>query len=712
MILFREDWRKYPGAIPDYDTTNTTWVRLAGVMKSMGIENYNFHLALHNPDLKGVDPHSNTLSQLEISMIADEAAINPWYYLREVIRVPASGAAEPVKLRANRANVSLWWLFFNHVTTMLIQPRQTGKSVSTDALMSWLLTSGSLNTNISLLTKDDDLRVKNVKRLKELISSLPYYLDLRGKTDTNNTEKITINRLKNTYNTSVAQASVKAALNLGRGSTNAINHIDEIAFINNIDVTLKALLPASSAARDDSRAAGAPYGNIFTTTPGYLSSKSGRYAKTIYNDSLRWSELLFDSVNEEDLYENIRKNNRSGKLQVLLEYNHRQLGYTDEWLKGKIEDAMSDGEDAGSDFLNLWAEGNESSAIDKDILKLIKASIINEPLIKISKHGYIIRWYMSEDMLKTRFPSIKVVAGLDTSDAVSQDDLALVARDVSSGEVVFTGTYNETNLITFSEFIADTLLANPNITIIVERKLNGGMVIDNIANILMARGIDPFTRIFNWVVNDYKINKRYAEEVINTGYNGRDNNIYDKYRKQFGFATAGSGRAARDKLYGTVFSNSAKYTASTVRDKTLIDQIASLAIKNGRIDHTTGNHDDMVFAWLLGYWFLMFAENKEFYGINDSLVLATVNEQIVEEQGGAEMVRKRKKQQKIKVEIDNLITELKTTRDMVKANMLTGKINFLHKQIDPDVIKPFNIKEILENIMIEKRKNVGFYNYR
>jgi hypothetical protein len=47
------------------------------------------------------------------------------------------------------------------------------------------------------------------------------------------------------YSSNVAQSSVKAALNLGRGMTNAINHIDEIAFINNIEHTLPALLAAT-----------------------------------------------------------------------------------------------------------------------------------------------------------------------------------------------------------------------------------------------------------------------------------------------------------------------------------------------------------------------------------------------------------------------------------------------------------------------------------
>lgn len=244
-ILFLNDWKNVPSARPDYDTPNKTWVRMAALYHKMGITNCTFHLALNNPLLKGVDPHDPNLSQETILLIAAEAKENPWYVLREIIRIPPVSGVEPVMLRANRGNISLFWLFFNHITVMLIQPRQTGKSISTDALMITLFAISTVNTDINLLTKDDNLRVKNVARIKNLMSYLPPYLQLKGKKDSYNTEKLTISRLGNTYNTAVPQSSEKAALNLGRGMTIAINQIDEIAFINNIHITLPALLAAS-----------------------------------------------------------------------------------------------------------------------------------------------------------------------------------------------------------------------------------------------------------------------------------------------------------------------------------------------------------------------------------------------------------------------------------------------------------------------------------
>jgi hypothetical protein len=703
-ILFYDDWKKFPSAIVDIKTKNQSFVRYAGLLKAMGVKNHAFCLALVNPALQGIDPHSKDLTPKEMYMIAEEAKINPWYYLREIVRVPAVAGPEPMPLRANRGNISLFWLFFNHITTMLIQPRQTGKSVSTDSLMTWLFGVATLNTDFNLLTKDNDLRVKNVKRVKDLMEGLPFYFKLKTKKDANNTEKLTLERLGNTYHTSVAQASPKAALNLGRGMTIAINQIDEIAFIKNIHITLPALLAASGAARDSAKAANAPYGNIFTTTPGYLSSESGEFAYKIYNESFKWTEKLFDSENLDKLIDTIKKNSPGKKVQVLLEFNHRQLGFTDEWLRGKIADAMSDGEDAGADFLNLWAEGSSSSPIPKELLKRIKNSGVADPYIEVSKYGYITRWYAPEWEVEAKFANRKLIMSLDTSDAVGNDDIALTIRDAATGEVLGAGVYNETNLITFSEWLVDWVVNYENLTIIIERRSSGVAIIDNLLKLLPIKGIDPFKRIFNWVTNDAGDNPTYQKEVIGVPMNRRSSSVYVKYRKHFGYATSGSGRASRDNLYGEAFNASIKYTGSVVRDKTLIHQLSNLIRKNDRIDHKPGEHDDMVISWLMSYWFLTNAKNKAFYGLDSRYVLSSVTNAIIEEQGGAEEVAKKAKQQRLRQQLAGLITELKSENNKIKTMMITNKIRHLSKDIEASNNQVFDIELLLENIELEKKQ--------
>lgn len=706
MILFLQDWLKYPGAIIHTTTKNKSFYRMALLLKSMGVKNHAFCLALHNVALIDVDPHDPNLSEETIYNIVEESKVNPWYFFREVVKIPAMSSIENVSLQANRGNISLFWLFFNHITTMLIQPRQTGKSVSVDALMELLLLVLTVNTQFNLLTKDDNLRSRNVIRIKDMMECLPYYFKLRTRADVNNTEKITIGRLGNVYNTNVAQASPKAALNLGRGMSLAVNHIDEISFIKNIRYTLPAMLAASGAARDAARAVNAPYGNIFTTTPGYLSSDSGEFAYKLYLEAFPWTELLFDVDSEEALYKFIRTNNRKSKtLMVLLEYNHRQLGKTDEWLAGKIEDAMSDGEDAEADFLNKWAKGNEISPIPKDILEMIIKSEVPEPYIQPSEYGYIIRWFIPAAEVMAKASSRKLILCLDTSDAIGSDDIALMVRDAMSGETVATGVYNETNVIVFSDWVASLLIEYENLTLIIERRSTGTAIIDNLLKILPAKGIDPFKRIFNWAVDDAIDKEDIRKEIIDTPFNRRDPYVYIKYRKDFGYATSGAGRNSRDNIYGTAFNASTKYTGQHARDKTLIKQLSRLISKNGRIDHRPNEHDDMVFSWLLGYWFLTMAKNKSFYGLSNHLVLAGVSFAMVQEQGGYEVVANRNRQIRIKTEINDLLEYLKIERNPIKSELITNRIKHLYRDVEIESREAFNIETLLEAIMLEKKKN-------
>jgi hypothetical protein len=62
-------------------------------------------------------------------------------------------------------------------------------------------------------------------------------------------------------------------------------------------------------------------------------------------------------------------------------------------------------------------------------------------------------------------------------------------------------------------------------------------------------------------------------------------------------------------------------TGSLTRDRALILQILGLEIRNGRVDHGEGEHDDLVIAWLLSYWILSLGKNLKHYGIEPNRIL-------------------------------------------------------------------------------------------
>ena len=372
---------------------------------------------------------------------------------------------------------------------------------------------------------------------------------------------------------------------------------------------------------------------------------------------------------------------------------------------------MSEGENAEADFLNIWAEGSESSPISKENLaKINRSGMYMEPYTEISTYGYITKWYVKEQELEGGLANRKLIMGLDTSDAVGNDDIGMCIRDSVTAEVLASGKYNETNLISFAEWLVSWLERFPNLTIVIERRSSGVAIIDHLLLLLPTKGIDPFKRLFNWVVNDGDGNPTYREEVLDKHYNYRSEEVYIKYRKHFGYATSGSGRSSRDNLYGLAFNASIKYTSDTVRDKTLIKQLTGLIRKNDRIDHPVGEKDDLVISWLLGYWFLSNAKNTQYYGLEPRRLLSAVNHNIIMEQGGYEAIEEQNRQVAIKEEIDNLIAELKTEQSEVKSIILINKIKHKYLQLK-DADTSFNIEGLLKNIetMKKVKKINNFY---
>lgn len=621
MILFQSDWARFPNAIADYSTTNETFVRMASLYRAMGVENCLFPLALLQPELQGVDPFDETLSEEIKVKIGLECRYNPWYFLREVVRIPPVAGPTPIPYKANRGNLALTWSFLNSVDIALIQPRQTGKSVSTDCIMVWMIYIGTTNTLVNMITKDNDLRTKNVERLKKIRDLLPKYIVNLSKQDSDNQINLTCLALKNSYLTGVAQNSESAANNLGRGLTSPVFHIDEGPFIRYIGTTLPAALAAGTAAKEEARENGRPYGNIFTTTAGKKDDRDGRYMYDLIQGGSVWNEIFLDCQNREELVGLVKTNCTGKKLIINATFSHRQLGKTDQWLYDAMADSNSYGEEADRDFLNIWTSGSQSSPLSVELNERIKNSEREVKYTEISKELYIIRWYVDEGELEELVKDTQFILGLDTSDAIGRDSIAMVFMDVRDLKIVGAATINETNLIRFSHFLGRVLIKYSNTTLIPERKSSAQSIIDSLLITLPEKGIDPFKRIYNQIVDNYMDREReYAE--IQQPMGRRTHAFYDRFKGTFGFNTTGT---SRDLLYSIILQNAAKNSGHLIHDKTLSTEIRNLVVKNGRIDHASGGHDDMVIAWLMNHWLLTHSKNLGYYGIETKKALSKVN---------------------------------------------------------------------------------------
>lgn len=682
MILFARDWSKYPKAIADLETSNKSFIALADKYRRMGIKNYYFHLALLQPLLQGVDPFSPDLTLQQKERILAEVSANPWYYFREIMRIKAAGGTN-IPLIANRGNIGSYWCYFNHIDVGLVQPRQTGKSISSDGIACYVINIAGRGATFQLITKDNPLRVKNVKRLKDLRSNLPDYINpFDKKLDADNLSNLTAVCYGNEMTTAVAQKDEAGAINLGRGSTSENNIVDEGPFCSLIHKTMDPFLSSANAARANAKAAGAFYGNIFTTTAGQLDREEGAYMYKMFSGGMPWDErLLYDCKDNREALQRVNMGSTGDKAMVYICMSHLQMGFSNEWLFARMSSANASGASADRDYFNRWTTGSMASPLNASVIKHINNSKMDSTHIDITERGYCLKWYIPQKEIDGYLERNVCVLGNDTSSGVGKDAITLYIANAKTLETVATLAVSETNIYSFIEYVVELMIEHPKLIANIERQSQGVTLIDTLIVRLIAANINPFKRIYNKIVED---NKHYEQEFR---FLAQDpitwpTSVADKYKNQFGYGTSSGGRHARDILYVNTLTRATQLNGHLIRDPRLITELCSLVERNGRIDHPTSGHDDMVIAYLMTNWFLLHSKNLDYYGIEGAASLAVPIEQaqarkkmtFAENQYSLEQKRLRDK-------IDRRLKDLEVEDDDVMVAIFEKEVQVLSRRL-------------------------------
>ena len=704
MILFEEDWRKYPTAIIHESTKNESWVRLARVFETMGVKNNVFHLALINPALEFIDPFDPGLTAAQIGMIAAECFINPWYIFREISRAPPKSGTIADPIEANRGNIATWWCFFNHVRITLIQIRQTGKSFTIDTLAAVLLQILCRGTSINLLTKDNILRRETIDRIKAIMDQLPYYLDQRSRADSDNGEEISIKSLKNIYKTHLPNANKMMAENKARGLSSPIFLVDEGPFQVNIDLALPAALPAMGKVVEKAKAEKEPYGVIFTTTAGKLNERSGKFFYELLQESAVWDERFYDARNEEHLHKIIINASRGREVSVNATFSHRQLGKDDAWLRARIRASLAAGEAAERDFLNRWTFGTISSPFKPEVAERIQRSQKDAQYVEIDdKFSFTMHWHLPKAEVMAGLPNSDYVMGMDPSEAAGGDSIGIIVTDARSLAVVGRGVLNDLSIYSFIEWTADQLTRFPRMLLIPEKRSMGQAIIDGLYAILPKRGIDPFRRIFNMIVQDNGTYRDRYTEISRTNFT-RSSDIYDRNKGLFGFATSSSGATSRNSLYGACLTFSTGKFAERICDAQLITQMLGLTQKNGRIDHGASGNDDLVIAYLLTVWVVINGMNLQFYGIDVSKLLSQGPVDVDPDPAKTRVARQ---QAELRNRLNQILERYAKERDDNICAKLERDIQHLERQIIPSIDQPLSINDLLRKANEQRQRVRG-----
>lgn len=615
-IRYLSEIEKYHPYI-DYNTKNDSFIRMSILLKRMGIKNHYFFLALYDRTLLNVDPHSPNLTTEQKLRIMYECKVNFWYWLREVVRIPVVGQEHGIRFALHRGNLALYWSIMNDVDVGLIQPRQTGKTMGTQALVDYFYNIWATALDIGMFTKDSTLVQDNVARLKGIRDGLPKWMVTKSTADGERKEGLYYAALKNSYKTFTSANDENGAYKLGRGCTMGVIHFDEIAFMNYNWIIVPTAANSMLAASKNARAAGMVSPMLFTTTAGNPDTKMGAFALSILQSAMPFTETLYDLQDRDELIKVIKKSSTRTAPMLYLEFSYRQLGFTDEWFKENASRSGASQDDINRDFLNIWQSSSDNAILPEEIRrKLIQNK--REPHYTEIIDDFLIKWYIPEVEVK-HATSLPMVMGSDCSENIGKDFTTFTLVRVSDLSVVATFRCNNSNTMEIARFIVNVLLKYTGVTFIPERQNTGIVITDFVIEELQKKSINPYTRVYNDVVQN--IGESKYKDINIYDYN----NIPANIRGMFGYRTGGSSSGtSRSLLYKNVMFKALELNAAKVYDRVLVTELVNLTTKGGRIDHANGKHDDQVISLLLACYLIFYGRNLDRYNINSANVLSTI----------------------------------------------------------------------------------------
>lgn len=203
--------------IYDVKTKNLSFLRVAKLLRKYNVKNNKEMLILYDEGLQGINPRDKNLSPEMRVRIFREACRNFWYFIREVVLIPADGAEIPYEL--NLGNYTLSYVKIKNKNFILILPRQHGKTMGEIVFDVWNLCLVTKNTNIVYLNKGKGDAVKNLKLFRDVKNLLPQWMlelisDPKG--DIDNQENKLIAKRNNTIKVVAPGADPDAADKQGR----------------------------------------------------------------------------------------------------------------------------------------------------------------------------------------------------------------------------------------------------------------------------------------------------------------------------------------------------------------------------------------------------------------------------------------------------------------------------------------------------------------
>lgn len=161
------------------NSRNQSFVDFCLRLKRRGINNWAFPLRLNDPKLIGVNPY-DVSNQVEKNRVLIECAENPWYFFREVLRIPGNAGCndQHTRFKANRGNMAvLFDVLIHGISSWITGPRQiTGKSTTWISVILWWYIFDTEKRNILIPVRSKAVVDEIVWKMDRIIDALPEYI--------------------------------------------------------------------------------------------------------------------------------------------------------------------------------------------------------------------------------------------------------------------------------------------------------------------------------------------------------------------------------------------------------------------------------------------------------------------------------------------------------------------------------------------------------
>lgn len=615
----------------DFGTKNNSFLLTAKELKELGIKNWYFMLEVKYPNLgvQDIDPYDPNISPEDIGRILVECKNNPWFFFREVSRVPVRGSGT-LPLYLHRAGCAAIWCWMNSFDFELVQPRQTYKTTVITAIMSYAMLFEYRNCDIPYMHKTEKRCTDNVGILRDYIMTLPIYMNPWA----TNKHPPGLQSLKyEAHNVSIAVISAAksetVATDKARGFSLFTWFVDECEFIPYMKAVIDGANPTIVQARQTAREQGIRASMMYASTPGDLETDEGKEWQKIIDSMPVFNESYYDYTEEEIIKIKTLSADDPDHVPVTMfyiEFNHVQLRKDNNYLKEQYYEAVKKntlGEYRRGVLLQRFRGGEGSFFYQEDIdfiQQMIREpdyhiSILNKYRLYIYKHNIQVPDLLSDtpyfDM------NIPYLIGIDCATGKDGDNTAICIVHPYTLEVVGELLSPVMGALDLMRVVVALATMIPKALFCVESNMTGVDLID--------------------FVQESQLENRFYHDP-------RATELTKNVTEQSNVDVKLTQKARAKRHFGTYVSNKTRKTMFNIlRDivhdyrhliytKYLVKDICNLVEdKNGRMAAAAGEHDDLVMAYLHTLYVLRYGYELGRFGIDKSLCTYDKSVKVMEE---------------------------------------------------------------------------------